>query len=392
MMPRLSGRDRATIGDSFMIDTKRRSRLMKRRLTFIVAAVLILTMLITPASGPVIAGQSSDMDFARQSGEGFIAGTGARLFPEWANAKLSDGAPYTDLKGNVIAYLFAVTLEGRVGGRMVVGSSLYDYGILQGGQGPYPLLPPADEVKMQLGTEASPEPDLMYLGYDRFYAKYEKGERNICFDLMTGQNVEYGGLASSIASPEEYKQTLAAPGGGFQQTVTLFANPLGVPLHGQYNGGDWPRDCGPTSGAMISEYYQTWHTQFWNWPADHHDMYDKMQCNQWFPLYIGTAPWNFGPGFVSYAAARGAYGWTTDWCVDGSFARVQTEIDNGRPLGLMFSFSSPAGSWHWCAIRGYSGTDQVLINNPGNGGYYDTISWAANKTTSVVTRIFGYTW
>ena len=360
---------------------------------FSIVRVALAAALLSVVGGSLarpspVAAQVSDRELAMEAAETFVVDTGLMIFPEWANAKLSEGEAYTDLRGNLVSYVFAVSVDGKPNGRVVVGSSVYEYGVLQAGPGPLPVLPTVSEITTLLGVQVAPEPARMYLGYDRFYAQYEVGGRIACFDLLAGTRIDLKQLTPSIASPEEYKKTLDAPDGHFQSSVLLYDNPLPVPLQAQYNGGQWPNDCGPTTGAMIGEYYKSWFSGLWSWDSDHHDMFCKMYCNNWFPGYTGTAPWNFGPGFVAYAEARGYYGWTTDWCVDGSFARIQTEIDGGRPLGLMFSYFAPYASWHWCAIKGYTGTDSVLINNPANGGHCDSISWAANKGTSVVTRIY----
>jgi hypothetical protein len=252
------------------------------------------------------------------------------------------------------------------------------------GGGTSPLQSEA-EVKATLvnGNKAmdNTKPMLVYLGYRQYYYVYDLSKGELVFSVQSKNTISISELVSSLATPEQYKQNQSEIDG----KVLAFSNPLPVPQYTMYGASPYPNDCGPTSGAMISQYWKTWRPNLPSWATNHHELYVTMYCNNWFPGYVGTAPWNFGPGWLQYASNHGYSGYITDWTINRAFSVIQAEIDAGRPMGVMFSYNQSYTNWHWCVVKGYDGSGNILMNDP--WGYSTSVNWAAVKLTSVITRI-----
>ncbi len=147
---------------------------------------------------------------------------------------------------------------------------------------------------------------------------------------------------------------------------------------------DWMRNnnnCGPTSGAMIAEYYRS--SRGWtilpNWPDDHNYLYQSMHTNQ-FLWFNGTMPQYAGPGFTAYMASRGYYfstSWNTASISENSY--IKTRIDAQQPVLILFWGTPPYAQWHYCAVSGYWIDDYgwyLIVNNP--WGYSDLVNWGSN--------------
>lgn len=356
---------------------------MKRKLTFLAAAAFTLMALIVPASTPATASQVSAVDQARQVGQSFIAQK-TLVFPEWQGASLGSAQTYDDLQGQVDAYLFPIQKAGQAIGRIVVGSAAYNYDVLEAGGAPPPVLPSSDELRTSVSKDlgiATPPAGLRpvrlaYLGYNSYAAIYNVAGRSVAFDLRYRRAAAASGLKMHVSSPHSSQNTA----NGVQSPLTLQWANLPVPIETQGVDGK-TNDCGPTSGAMIAEYYKNSRgdTGFLGWPYDHDELYDKMSTNN--PSWPGgTYPSNVVPGFVSYAAEC-SYSFSGYWhpTAPWDYTTIENCINVQQPDMILFLGTAPYAQWHYCAITGYWIDDTgswVIINNP--HGYSDMFSWTAN--------------
>jgi hypothetical protein len=300
-----------------------------------------------------------------------------------------------DLNGNIIGYLFSIMKDGQYLGYIVVGNSSYNFDMLEAVSGaPLPSISAkeAQAIFAAAGEQVGNlQPQLVYLGYRQFYSVYNTGNNQVAIDMTSNSLIDISVLTSSLATPQQYQQNYVNIMSSLDQSVqpdSTYSNPLPVPLENDQNAPN-SKCCGPTAGAMISEY---WHSQYWldyfpAWTQDEVELYSTMDCNNWFPLNQGTAPWNFGPGFVQYATNNGDLGFSSDWCLNRSFSAIQTQINSGCPMGVMFSYwPGEYANWHWCVVTGYDSSGDIIMNDP-DGGNYSSTNWAAIQLHSVITRI-----
>lgn len=357
---------------------------MKRLLLSLIIALMLLATL---SIGTFATENKADQQLAQEHAKEFIASNAAYINADWQGADLVNGTACYDLQASVIGYLFEIANNGKSAGYIVVGNALYNYDVLEaigGGSSPLQCKTEA-EVALVNANQAIDNTELMlvYLGYHQYYYVYGTGEGAIGFSVQSQSIVKPSELVSSLATPEQYKQNLADMEGIAQ---ARFSNPLPVPQYTMYGASPYPNDCGPTSGAMISQYWKTWRPNLPSWATNHHELYLTMACNDWFPGYTGTVPWHFGPGWLDYAADHGYSGYITDWTINRDFGVIQAEINAGRPMGVMFSFNQSYTNWHWCVVKGYvTSSGNILMNDP--WGYSTSVNWAAVKLTSVITRI-----
>jgi hypothetical protein len=224
-----------------------------------------------------------DMELAKTAGTAFIKT--AKVHPEWEDALLVEGKELHDLEGRVIAYLFTLSEDEQAIGRVVVGSSAYNYDVLEAGPALAPQLPDKQEnLDVHLGLQEGTEPMLVYLGFDKFLALYTTERGVMGLDLHTGHIIKATDLQNQMVSPEEYQK---------QQEERLRVLPVGdveghfldVPLH-DMNDPALPDDmrnnnnCGPTSGAMIVDYYKSHrYPNFDSWITNHNHLYNYMHTN-----------------------------------------------------------------------------------------------------------------
>lgn len=361
---------------------------MKRRLLLTWGAVLLVLALLSVPVGTLAAvTPATEMDTAQKAGQSFIT-SAVKLYPEWQGASLVRGQAYQNLEGQVIAYMFAIQKNGQTLGRIVVGSSAYKYDVLEAGSAPPPSIPSASEVKAaiekDLGTQTREsdigKPRLVDLGYDFYLAVYEVKGQSIAFDLRARHVALTSDLKEHLLPPEQYE----AQKGGAQPLGWTEWFSLPVPI--RYQGDDAiPEDkrnnnnCGPTSGAMIDEYYKQYrgYSRFDDWPADHNRLYETMGTNQGGS---GTMPWEAGPGFVTYAAEKQySFGTTYYGPSYNDYNLIKAYMDAQQPIMILFWWGAPYATWHYCTIKGYGTYDTtkyLVINNP--WGYGDIVNWDAN--------------
>lgn len=359
---------------------------MKKLLSFIMVFTTIITVTITPFNNQIHAAQISEIDYAQQVGESFIAKR-IQFFPEWKGASLSDVQTYYNLNGQKIAYLFSIEKADIVIGRIVIGSSAYNYHVFEAGAASPPYIPTSSEIALDIEKEVgikaedvlSEFPKLIYLGYDSYAAIYQTKFNEVAYDLRYYRVVQASELKSRINTPGQYQEMKTE----IDSFLQLEFNDLPVPVRNmadpvipEYMRND--NNCGPTSGAMIAEYYKQYrgYYGFEDWAYDHNSLYYTMSTNN-PPWPGGTLPWNAGTGFVTYAAECG-YNFNTGWLwpIYSDYNGIKGYINTQRPIMILFWGWASYAQWHYCAIRGYWADEygwDLIINNP--WGYADFVSW-----------------
>lgn len=181
----------------------------KTKPTLSILAILLLFILLSPFSKPALA--ANEIDTARTAGQIFINSTNiVGMHPSWQNASLDVGKSCFNLDNTVISYLFAIKKNDKVAGRIVVGSSIYNYRVLEASEAPSPVIPDMSElinaVQRDLGMEVTGTPtDLskpLYIGYCGVYASYEINGKPVAFDLWRRKAILISQLNTFIATPK----------------------------------------------------------------------------------------------------------------------------------------------------------------------------------------------
>jgi hypothetical protein len=287
--------------------------------------------------------------------------------------------------------MFGIISDGKVIGRIVVGSAEYNYAVFEAGSTPLPPMPSPPDVATSLERDIGLRvdltligmPRLTYLGYASYFALYEVAGNSVAFDIRSGRACRVDDLRNFITPVAEYQ----AIRGGITPSIFAF-NSLPVPIR-DMRGLGYENNCGPAAGAEIDEYYKQYrgYSRFDDWYVDHNALYVTMKTNQFF-WFNGTVPWEWGPGFVSYAAQK-SYSFGTFWIQSPmytDFDAIRNFIDINCPPAVLFwgeplkpSPCPTIYTWHYVAVRGYWVDDygEYLIVNDGWGGV-DFVNWDIN--------------
>ena len=346
-----------------------------------VSLVVVLLSLLLSSWPSAVMAQSTlpspllsedDMALAKTAGASFIK-TAVEFHPEWEDALLVEGKHLYDIEGQVIAYLFTLEKNEQAIGRIVVGSSAYNYDVLEAGTSLPPKLPDKQKVPNVPSSELeSTEPKLTYLGYDKFLAIYTTDQERIVLDLQTGEITKTTEIQSQMISPEEYQKQQEER---LRELTTKGVEGLvlsGVPNRQQMSD----TDCGPTAAANIVGYYKAnGYPNFDSWPTDHDHLYNYMHTDAWGGP--GTAPWNAGPGFDDYASSKGYNGFWSNYYIAYSelYGSIRGSLYSEWPLLIMFGWGGSYAEWHYCTISGFLELGQgngryIYIKNPGNTTEY----------------------
>jgi hypothetical protein len=302
----------------------------------------------------------NDIETARKSAEDYIEHAAARIFPQWQGCKPEFVTVFKNEQNQEIGSVFFITRDGEVTGKVLVGNSQYDYHVLEADTG----------------------------------TTINELERDL--DMLT----------PSIATPQQYKisrdttQTLK-----LDEKTFYYGNPLDVPLRHMAATGDCTepcsssnscctgpycnnKNCGPTSGAMIMEYWRQWCPNLPDWCDDQNELYITMLCNH--PPHPGVLPSDFGPGIEQFADKYG-YSFGSSCTCPVSYYTIQNDIYNGRPLGLLFTIPpDPYPEWHWNAVKGYDtdGGNYAITNDP--WCIERTVDWDIVGPTCDISQIWKY--
>ena len=347
----------------------------------------------------------------------------------WTNVTLTDARPIYDLDGDEIGYRFSVQSNSSVVGTVVVGGEDFSYR-------PFELIPVSDKAApdaTELATIIERDLDrttysgqptfsdkLLYLGYSQKYELYEIGGQEVAFHLEDRRMAPKSDLTSSLAAAKSegghngLQSVVAAAELGFDSISTRTASGddwedweeiSGVPIYGQYSSdvdsNYKPNNCGPTTGAMIVDYYRLEEDfdDFDDWTDNHDALYDEMRTDD-CPPCVGTPPGFFVGGWEDYADDKG-YDFDANSDIPPvSWNSIVSSIDDERPMAVMFAWCSDAPDWHWNAIKGYAtwidaddNEIKYMINNDpgrdadGNDGFESLVNWEANDHCLVLVDI-----
>ena len=353
---------------------------------------------------------------ARTAGLDFVTVTEGQWNKGWTNVTLTDARSIYDLDGEEIGYRFSVRSGSSVVGTIVVGGADFSYQ-------PFELIPVSDKAAPN-GTELasvierdldrttySGQPTssdkLLYLGYSQKYELYEIGGQEVAFHLEDRRMTPKSDLTSSLTTARsgsghsETQRVLAATGLGFD---TISARTTGgghwdewekihgVPVYGQYSDdvddNYKPNNCGPTTGAMIVDYYRLREDfdDFDGWTENHDALYDSMGTDDCPPCF-GTLPGTFASGFEDYADDKGYDFDTTVSYTAPSLPAVMSSIADDRPMAVMFASCQTAPDLHWNAVVGWGiwvdeddyEFNYIITKDPGgSNGFEAVISWSEN--------------
>ena len=395
-------------------------RKSKVGLLFILALFIIMAFRIEMVSANA---PPDSQQIAHDAGLAFVSSLARHWNPGWTDVRLTNPRPTYELDGEEIGYRFTIKQGSNTVGTLIVGSQDFSYRPLE----LVPLAPldapDSDELSdaidrdLDLDEETGPtghtgEPihsdKLLYIGYQRKYELYEIDGSEFAFDLVDRSIMPKDELQSSLSQTDGDSNqgntgavrgpsgaSRASSGGGYWSAWEVLT---GVPIHGQYSSQVdaqyKPNNCGPTTGAMIVDYYriQQNYSSFDSWTDNHDTLYDTMDTDNWCPLVScpGTPPGYFARGWREYADDKGydfSYSVTPGWAFGQTWNKVTGSIDDERPLAVMFASCGSAPDWHWNAIKGYGTwvdgdgdeTDYMVVNDPGGSNGFDGIvSWSAN--------------
>ena len=252
---------------------------MKKKLSIVLAIILTLSLSLTSVT--FAAGGQKEVDLVQEAGQAWLDSTvettGEPL--EWVGAHLTTPQVCYDLKGKPNAYMFAIENDNEVVGHIIVGSSDYDYDMLEASDVPPLSIPSADNVKSTLKRDLGLEVEkigkptrLLYLGFDNLYAVYNAGRQEIAVDLKFDGATPAANLTATMPSPEEYKANKQATREANPQLLESSDYNLLASGSSDYN---WlPMEyycvgscsCAPSSGVSIGQYYREY--------VDRHKKYD----------------------------------------------------------------------------------------------------------------------
>jgi hypothetical protein len=299
---------------------------MKKQILLIIALSLALVLILLPNT---IQGSSeSDSKIAQASAQTWLDRT-TMLSPElshWKGATAIMTQVYENLEGRVVAYMFGISDGKHIIGHILVGSSEYDYDILEGGTSPPPKIPTPCTVQeavklldlsLESGLANSPA-KLLYTGVDGYYALYVIQNQEIAVDLISNKAFLASDLKPSIPSPVQYKENKQATEDSKSPSIILSAGSGFLNMY--YWNGNYPSWCGPCSGVSIGAYYRDYRGYGDLYSPDQ-TMYDYLYYSMLTYIYGGaTLPQDYGQGFRSMAWACDYYNfnYANDWTVTGS--------------------------------------------------------------------------
>ncbi|MCL0098652.1 hypothetical protein M1O16_02185 [Dehalococcoidia bacterium] len=328
---------------------------------------------------------------------------------EWQGARLTSPQAFHNPKGEVIAYMFAIERNGKIVGRVLVGSSAYGFPILEAGKSPPFPVPSASEVSailreehgLQIGEESLGEARLLLLNVlQGFYAVWEVEGRVAGINLITGHSLtapNVRALPFAMPCPVQYRAAKAATrqsllGSAYWEPLWDWGQVLIRDAHLMQAWDELARLphplrenevirgwCGPMSAVSIG---------VWKRDADgdgglhgpEPGEEDEANMYAWLEHYMQTLsfppgwtfPGDYGPGFVNYGASRGEdFTWDYRW----TFSDIMSDIGNDWPLGLlgwMYVYKKPGEPMekaaHWVAVKGWGwfGLSQYVIVTDSN--------------------------
>jgi len=335
-----------------------------------------------------------DVKSAQEVAQARIMEISGLTHPQWEGAYVIAPQPYCNLRGQVICYMFTIQKDNKALGHILIGSYLYNHSLFQASDELPPKIPSSVEVSTTINKSlesserrtTSNEPIFFFYsgGYHGFYSVYDVKGQEVAVNLYSGKVCLLEDLEFGLLSPEKYRAVKEKVSRIESRSSGYKAIP--VYLYDSYNDCTNPsKGCGPASGAMIASYYESLgYSNFPEWgdyPDDdeldeaYEDLYDTMGTG-----FFGTAPYDFGPGFVEYAGDNGYYGFDDTFFFTRSiddYWEIVDYIDDNTPMGGLV-LSIPLS--HWYAVRGYdydtgSSSYEMICNSPNPNNGSGSVSW-----------------
>jgi hypothetical protein len=359
----------------------------------------MLTLGLTILSLPIhtLASKGQDIDVAQKAAQNWLEETFA-INPElsqWKGATVVTPQPYENLEGEVNAYMFGVAGQNGIVGHILVGSSLYNYDILEAGTSTPPAIPAPNVVLKAIGSlgltidkAAVGNPvKLLYTGVDGCYALYTIQNQKVAVNLVFKNAVLVSDLKISIPSPTEYQEGKKVTGESKSASILSTGYKALSMYYWNSPGRGW---CGPCSGVSIGAYYRDYkgYSQLYsqNW-----QMYDYLYISMGTQGNGGaTLPQDYGPGFLSMTQHCGYSNFTfaNDWTVThNDYWTVVSGIDSGWPTALLIT-----SQMHWRAIKGYNYNTttnyyHITCTNSATNDSWEDLNWDALGSGLFTCRI-----
>ena len=374
------------------------------KMAVVVTLALLLVMVFSVATS-LRNESATSQSLAHDAGLDFVSSVASSWHSNWTNISLANPVVLYGLNDEEVGYQFAVQSNASIVGTIVVGNQDFSYQPLELVSRVPLQSPTATELSEAVERDFQPSRSdpvssdkTLYLGYQKQYELYEVDSQEVAFHLEDRTLVLKSELEDSLSRPAgstaSYGTTLRASGDGYWSVWEVIS---GVPIYGQSSDDVddeyKPNNCGPTTGAMIVDYYRVEesYSDFDSWVTNHDTLYDTMNTDDWCPhdACEGTLPTGFKSGWLEYADDKGYdfLGRTSNGWPGDKWGDIKDSIDDDEPLAVMYRACDDAPEWHWNAVKGYGTwvdgggdeTDYMVVNDPGGSDGFDGIvSWSAN--------------
>ena len=283
---------------------------------------------------------------------------GLPQFTEWTGASVEYDMTFYNTTGDISAYSFSVTKDGKKLGFILVSGIKENYPILEFGKGE--LLPGNAKETAKLIAEKDAEKNsynlnsvkYLYLGSTFYYAQYsvtdslKKVNGYVTIDLYNEVIVDLknndvavlpeadsGSDAISVKDAWaiiDKKIGLLDTGAAVPESILGTDTIYWVPLYDQPSG--YPNSCAPTASGMVLSYWRS--EGYTNFPSNGDTLILELYSAMGTDPVLGTFDSNIEPGIESVSQD---HGYTINAVPDtGSFlfSEVKSEVTADRPIHL----------------------------------------------------------
>ncbi|MFD1423663.1 C39 family peptidase [Laceyella tengchongensis] len=178
-------------------------------------------------------------------------------------------------------------------------------------------------------------------------------------------------INSFKAAWKQYKSKVSSSRSTFSAEATY--KELDVPLIGQKLSSNPNNACGPTTGAMIANYYKNRGYNIYgtaNYGNSHQKFIDHLKVDMGTDA-LGTSTTEYNNGMIDHFGHTNQWPYYDGFPAEGNFTWYKERIDHNEPVAFYIDLVDDGGySWtyHWVAGKGYdvSSYSEFVFNNPGN--------------------------
>lgn len=357
---------------------------MKNLFKVIVTLLFTFAILGLMLPAAVSASSNTNTNAAQNAAQNWLEGVVAvnNEIPQWDGSTVVFQQQYDNLNGEVDAYMFEIDGKTGIVGFILVGSSQYNYDILEAGASSPPAVPSMDIVQEAIGslglkmsnTSISTSTNFVYTGVDGYYAVYSVQNQKVAINLISKSACLFSSLTPFI-TPSDYQQNKIVTAQSQSEINPLSSGWDALPMSAWNDVS--PSWCGPCSGVSIGAYYRDY--MGYSGLPDNLDMYYYLYFSMYTSQFGGaTMPWYYGPGFTEMTSGYGypgVFSYTTDYAItSGDYWNVVNDINSGWPLALEIT-----NDLHYRAIRGYSYStgipNYIICTNSETGDSWDILNW-----------------